>query len=103
MFDNYQQFNHYDNLTEYYNIISDEVKYFINHYFNQKPITETTFDSSKANEYYNLNNYTNDLNKYIEDTIVKNSLILHYILNNFYTNNLNTFTFYKILDINSIL
>ena len=95
MFDKYQQFNHYDNLTEYYNIISDEVKYFINHYFNDKPIIENNFDSSKANDYYNLNNYTDDLNKYIENTVVKNSLILHYILNNFYTNNLNTFTFYK--------
>lgn len=95
MFFNYQNFNHHDNLTEYYNIISNEVEYFINYYFNSKPIIDNNFDSSKANDYYNLNNYNFELNKYIEDTILKNSLILHYIINNLYTTNLNTFTFYK--------
>lgn len=95
MFSEYQNYNHYDNLTEYYNIITDEVKYFIDHYFNNKPIKTYDSDSYKANEYYNLNNYSTDFNKYIEDTIIKNSLILHYILNNLYTTSLNTFTFYK--------
>ena len=95
MFDKYQQFNHYDNLTEFYNIISDEVKYFINYYINNHPNIIDNLDSSKADNYYNFNNYTSDLNTYIENTIVKNSLILHYILNNLYTTNLNTFTFYK--------
>lgn len=95
MFHNYQNFNHYDNLTKYYDIITDEVKYFIEHYINNKPITDYSFDAYKANEYYNTHNYTYDLNTYIEDTIKKNSLILHYILNNLYSSTLNTFTFYK--------
>lgn len=95
LFHNYQNTNHYDNLTKYYNIIQDEVMYFINHYFNNKTIENYEFDSYKAYEYNILNNYEYVVNDYIEETIIKNSLILHYILNNLYTSNYNTFTFYK--------
>jgi hypothetical protein len=95
LFNTYQNLNHNDILTKYYNLNQEEVEYFINHYFNNKPIENYDYDSYRAYEYYNINNYEYELNNYIEDTIVKNSIILHYIINNLYTNNYNTFTFYK--------
>lgn len=95
LFENYQKNNHNDNLTKYYNIITDEVKIYIENYFNNKPITDLNCDSYITSQYHNENSYESELIQYIEDSITKNSLILHYIINNLYSSVINSYTFYK--------
>jgi hypothetical protein len=46
LFTDYQNLNHYDTLTEYYNILSDEVKYFFKNFINNENIT---INESKTN------------------------------------------------------
>lgn len=94
LFNNYQELFAFDGSGINYDFIHIELDNYFNKFLFDSTV-DTNTDIDKSIEYYNKNTIYTDKNEFIVNTILKNSLLLHYLLTNIYSQNKLVYPFYK--------